>query len=195
MTELKLEQLFAANYAASGVLIPSIEPEMPWIPTRPWMEVAIRRSESVWSARFGTEDGTSTARLMTAITATPDPEVVCVVASGSAYAVDTRDSLGLHWKALQPYSIRFALGDKDRELLVLIGDIFVAAYGQSKDGGEILACIWETAGIGDGDIRAEGLSGRFLHVTARTGRPQLHVSYRVDLDSGDVALVDAERSS
>lgn len=181
---LSLDDAFPFDGSAKATIIGRAAAGVKYVPDQPWLEVSIRTTSGSWVARLATEDPHGD-ELLTAIRTTPRRDVLCAIASGTAYAVAAHDSAGASWTRLEPHSVRYTFGDTARSQLVLVGDMHVAAYAAPKESG-LLDLSWVTGRIRHGDLRLSEVCGQWLRLAAWDAAERDHHEYRVDLATGSV---------
>src|SRR5690242_10313804 len=95
-TQLDLDEAFWFDGKVEAKQIGSPSSAVAYLPDQPWLEVVFRTSTNSWTARVATDDPHGEA-LLTTVRTTPNPSVICAIASGTAYAVDVTDFTGQSW--------------------------------------------------------------------------------------------------
>lgn len=188
MTQIVLDDAFPFDGDARAKRIASPSRDVAHVPDQPWLEITIETKGTSWTARLATEDPHG-EELLTAIRTTPNPDVVCAVASGTAYAVRASDSTGDSWIRLEPHSVRYSFPDTRRLQLILIGDTHVAAYKAPTAQDRLLELSWKTDRIRHGDLRLLEGSENGFRVAAWDGAIRDHRRFDIDLVTGSVEAV------
>ena len=135
-----------------------------------WPEV-----EKPWIGCFAF--GYKSSLAISAISACPNPDDLCVIASGAGYTV--RADSPLQWQQLPCFPIVEFLAIVERRLLVFGDFIKLIAYGQ--DGVK-----WISPQLSSDGLKIVGVDGNHLQLTAWKAELRSEVAAYVDLETGSV---------